>query len=132
MTGQLVATVAVICIVLLPLMVLWDSKGAAGAAGVLSGGAITYFLERSGESWGFALAMMVLAAVFYLIGLIQNSNLLFWVAFVLGVFGSLLPVLLGLEQRVNPGAMTIPWGWILVGVLVLFGLAAMLGAKKKT
>lgn len=140
MSGELVLAVAFIIVVLAPIVWLIKSDMALGAIGVLSGGAVTWFLHRNQtDNWGFALVMALAAAALYVFGLIKDDDVkkvkarpYFWLSFIAGVFGALLPALLGLKQTVDPDKMTIPWGWLILVVAIVVGFLVLLARRKRT
>ena len=135
MSPELLAAVGFIAVVLAPIVWLIKSDMALGAIGTLCGAAITYFLWKDqANNWGFALLMCLIAGVGYVIGLVKDNDAsggrqFFWLSFAFGVFGALLPALLGLEQTVNPDEMTIRWGWIILVVAIIF--AAIMAVRRK-
>lgn len=117
------AGLVVIGAVMAPLIQQFSDKAAAGATGVLSGFFILYYMVRTdSELWGWALLATLAAMALYIAGLVRSSNELQWTAFAVGLFGTLIPVITGIKQRVNPDPMTIPWGWLIIGMGVLLGL----------
>lgn len=138
MSAELVLALGTIIVVLAPIVWLIKSDMALGAIGVLCGGAITWFLyQDKADNWGFALGMAMLALVLYGIGLVKDHSSIkkaqpyFWLSFIAGAFGALLPALLDLKQTVNPDEMTIPWGWLILVVGVIVGLLVLLVRHKK-
>ena len=130
MNAPLIGAVAFISVILLPIVRLYSSAIAAGAAGVLSGGAITYFLYRGGaDNWGWAMLATIVAAIFYVLGLavnkkIRKANVRYWLAYVIGVFGSLIPGLWGVRQDVKVET-SIPWGALLTIAVIVMIVAAL-------
>lgn len=117
--------------VLGPIALLYKSDAGYGAIGVLSGAVITWRLERlSVDNWVWAAVFTLVALVLYIIGhALDDDNSkarpYFWAALLLGLFGALLPALVGLKWKFDPGEMTLPIGWLLL--LIVIAIFAVIG-----
>lgn len=136
MSGMLLAAIVAINVVSVPQMVSFKSNMGFGTAGVISGMAITYFIRDDDTKMMWAILATIVAALLALWGWrkepsVKKSTPWYFAAWIVGIFGSLIPILWGVKQTWNPDEITIPWGWVITALLIggfFFWLAARKGS----
>lgn len=124
MSGMLLAAIVAINIVSIPQMVSFRSNMGYGTAGVLSGMAIAYFIRNDDTKMMWAILATIVAALLALWGWnkepsVKESTPWYFAAWIIGIFGSLLPILWGLKQTWKPDEVNIPWGAIITIMLII-------------
>lgn len=125
MSTTLLVAIIAINVVSIPQMVRFTSNMGFGTAGLISGMAITYFTWDDKWGWLAALATII-AGLLFIAGILAEPNAKkaspwFIATWIVGIFGSLLPTLWGLNQTVKMEEINIPWGAIItIGLIISF------------